>query len=100
MAFAEELSGKLGFIYFLFGVSITFLGIAARAILPNIEAQKAMPMLLYHLLPAGFTGLIVATFLALAMSTADTALLVVSMPIRLAQNRGSSQVDLANALPA
>ena len=39
-------------------------------------------MILFHLLPVGLTGLIMATFLAVAMSTADTALLVVASTLQ------------------
>ncbi len=65
-------------LYVIFGVAITFLGVAAKAILPDIEAAKSIPLLMAHILPTGLNGLMVATFIGIAMSTADTALLVVS----------------------
>ena len=69
-------------IYFIFGIAITFLGLAARTLFPDIEAQKAMPMLISHIMPVGLKGLSIAAFLAVAMSTADTALLVVSTTLQ------------------
>lgn len=68
--------------YFFFGIAITFLGIASRAILPSIEANMAMPALMSKLLPTGLLGLVIAAFLATAMSTADTSLLIVASTLQ------------------
>ncbi len=51
-------------------------GLAARAIDPNLgdEADKAIPMLVNKLLPAGLKGLMFAAFLAALMSSVDSYL--------------------------
>ncbi len=69
-------------LYVLFGLALMFLGVAAKAILPDIEASKSVPLLIQHVLPVGLNGLMVATFIGIAMSTADSALLVVSSTLQ------------------
>ena len=57
-------------LYFLFGLSITFLAVVVRSLLPDIEPQKALPGLLSHIMPVGLKGLSIAAFLVVAMSAA------------------------------
>ncbi|MBT3375517.1 MAG: sodium:solute symporter family protein [Lentisphaerae bacterium] len=69
-------------LYFLLGLSVTFLGVVARAALPAVDPQQAMPAVLLHVLPSGFAGLAIVAFLGAAMSTADTALVVVATTLQ------------------
>jgi len=57
---------------------ITFIGIAARVLLPDIQAESSFPALVMSILPAGVNGLMIATLLAAVMSSADTCLLTTS----------------------
>ncbi|WP_054310482.1 sodium:solute symporter family protein [Mesorhizobium sp. 1M-11] len=67
----------------VFGVILTFLGIAAKALLPaDTNPVNAMPDLMRQLLPSGLIGLLVAAFLAVAMSTASTTLLVTATTLQ------------------
>lgn len=67
----------------VFGVILTFLGIAAKALLPaDTNPVNAMPDLMVQLLPTGVIGILVAAFLAVAMSTASTTLLITATTLQ------------------
>ncbi|MFH2202000.1 MAG: sodium:solute symporter family protein [Elusimicrobiota bacterium] len=55
-----------------------FLGICARALFANVDAEMALPMLLKTVLPAGITGIVVASYYSAIMSTADSCLMAAS----------------------
>lgn len=54
------------------------LGLLARVVFPNVEAEMAMPMLLRHALPVGVTGIVLAAYFSAIMSTADSCLIASS----------------------
>ncbi len=54
---------------------ITFAGIAARVLLPEIQPESALPSLIMSTIPTGLNGLVIIAFLAAVMSSADTCLL-------------------------
>ena len=54
---------------------ITFIGMAARVLLPEISPESALPSLIMEILPAGLNGMVIAALLAAVMSSADTVLL-------------------------
>jgi len=54
------------------------LGMMARVVFPNVEAEMAMPMLLRHALPVGVTGIVLAAYFSAIMSTADSCLIASS----------------------
>jgi len=54
---------------------ITFAGIAARVLLPEIQPESALPALVMSTIPTGLNGLVMIAFLAAVMSSADTCLL-------------------------
>lgn len=53
----------------------TFLGLASRALYPEMDSEAAMPRMLADELPIGVTGLVLAAFFSAVMSTADSCLL-------------------------
>jgi len=57
---------------------VTVTGMTARAILPGISPESALPALVMHAVPVGISGLIIAALLAAVMSSADTCLLTTS----------------------
>ena len=54
------------------------LGLMARVVFPNAEAEMAMPMLLRDALPVGVTGVVLAAYFSAIMSTADSCLIASS----------------------
>ena len=70
---------RKGFIYAgIFGIVFLFAtssaGILARVLDPTINSDAAFPELIARLMPAGFTGLLVAGFIAIIMSSASSFL--------------------------
>lgn len=65
------LAGAFG-ILFLFATSSA--GILARALDPTISSDAAFPELISRLIPAGFTGLLVAGFISIIMPSASSFL--------------------------
>jgi len=59
-------------IYTIFGVVLTFLGIAIKYLLPTIDADIALLEGFVHYLPAGMLGLGIIALMAVIMSSADT----------------------------
>jgi SSS family solute:Na+ symporter len=57
---------------------ITTVGMCARILFPEIEAQQAFPMIIQEVFPEGVGGLVIASLLAALMSSADTCLLTIS----------------------
>ncbi|MBW2598793.1 MAG: sodium:solute symporter family protein [Deltaproteobacteria bacterium] len=57
---------------------ITFAGIAARVLLPEIQPESALPALVMSTIPTGLNGLVIIALLAAVMSSADTCLLTTS----------------------
>ena len=55
-----------------------FLGVCARALFHDVEAEMAIPKLLTVVLPAGITGIVVAAYFSAIMSTADSCLMASS----------------------
>jgi len=55
-----------------------FLGMCARVVYPSAEAEMALPMLIRDVLPAGVTGIVIASYFSAIMSTADSCLMASS----------------------
>ncbi len=55
-----------------------FLGMCARVVFPEAEAEMAMPMLIRDILPVGVTGIVIAAYFSAIMSTADSCLMASS----------------------
>lgn len=51
------------------------LGLCARALFPDVEAETALPRLIHSVLPVGAMGLVLAAYFSAIMSTADSCLL-------------------------
>jgi len=69
--------------YTVFSAAAIGMGLAARAIFPDIgpDAELAMPLLAQELLPGVLTGLVLAGLFAATMSTADSQILSCSAAI-------------------
>jgi len=55
-----------------------FLGMCAKVVFPEAEAEMALPMLIRDILPAGVTGIVIAAYFSAIMSTADSCLMASS----------------------
>jgi solute:Na+ symporter, SSS family len=55
-----------------------FLGMCARVVFPDAEAEMGLPMLIRDLLPVGVTGVVIASYFSAIMSTADSCLMAAS----------------------
>lgn len=55
-----------------------FLGMCARSVFPDAEAEKALPMLIAQVLPAGIGGIVLASYFSAIMSTGDSCLMASS----------------------
>ena len=55
-----------------------FLGMCARVVFPEAEAEMALPMLIRDILPIGVTGIVIAAYFSAIMSTADSCLMASS----------------------
>jgi solute:Na+ symporter, SSS family len=55
-----------------------FLGMCARVMFPDVEAEMGMPMLIRDVLPLGVTGIVIAAYFSAIMSTADSCLMASS----------------------
>lgn len=65
------LSGAFGILFCFVSSTI---GIIAFVLYPDISPDQALPTLVKNALPVGFTGLVLASLLAVVMSTADSYL--------------------------
>ncbi len=54
------------------------LGMMSRVLFPGIDAELGVPRLLTHVLPAGVTGIVVASYFSAIMSTADSCMIASS----------------------
>jgi SSS family solute:Na+ symporter len=61
-----------------FALGITFIGMGASALLPNISPEQAFPAIVKEVLPPVASGLVLAALLCAVMSSADTTLLSAS----------------------
>lgn len=55
-----------------------FLGMMARIVVPGVEAELGVPILLKIVLPMGITGLVIASYFSAIMSTADSCIIASS----------------------
>lgn len=55
-----------------------FLGMCARLVFPEAEAEMALPALIRDTLPVGVTGIVIASYFSAIMSTADSCLMASS----------------------
>lgn len=55
-----------------------FLGMCARALYPDVEAEQGLPLLIAQVLPTGIAGIVVAAYFSAIMSTADSCLMASS----------------------
>lgn len=55
-----------------------FLGMCAKVVFPEAEAETAMPLLIKTVLPMGVTGIVIAAYFSAIMSTADSCLMASS----------------------
>lgn len=51
------------------------LGMFARVLFPDVEAEMGLPLLIKSVLPVGIVGLVIAAYFSAIMSTADSCLL-------------------------
>ncbi|MDR0393268.1 MAG: sodium:solute symporter family protein [Puniceicoccales bacterium] len=64
-----------GLFYFFLMFFLIGIGVLAKILYPNlINADQAVPMLVQNLMPVGIKGFVLAGFLAILMSTADSSL--------------------------
>jgi SSS family solute:Na+ symporter len=54
------------------------LGMTARVLFPEVEAEMGLPLLIAEVLPAGIAGLVIAAYFSAIMSTADSCLMAAS----------------------
>ncbi|MCF7808405.1 MAG: sodium:solute symporter family protein [Candidatus Marinimicrobia bacterium] len=66
------------FEYPLMAFTGVFLGVLARVLIPNVEAEMGVPILLREVLPIGLTGIVVASYFSAIMSTADSCIIAAS----------------------
>lgn len=64
--------------YPLMAFSGVLLGMCARVLLPEADAESAVPMMIRDLLPLGLTGIVIAAYFSAIMSTADSCLMASS----------------------
>ncbi|MBU1109868.1 MAG: sodium:solute symporter family protein [Candidatus Riflebacteria bacterium] len=55
-----------------------FLGMCARLVFPEAEAEMALPMLIRDVLPAGVAGIVIASYFSAIMSTSDSCMMAAS----------------------
>ncbi len=61
-----------------FAFSIVLIGMCAKSMFPNISPELSLPMVIAEVLPVWSGGLVIAAFLAVLMSSADTLLMTTS----------------------
>ncbi|MBY6186678.1 sodium:solute symporter family protein [Marinobacter hydrocarbonoclasticus] len=64
--------------YPLMAFSGVLLGMCARVLLPEADAESAVPMMIRDILPLGLTGIVIAAYFSAIMSTADSCLMASS----------------------
>lgn len=55
-----------------------FLGMCARLVFPEAEAEMALPMLIRDVLPVGVAGIVIASYFSAIMSTSDSCMMAAS----------------------
>lgn len=55
-----------------------FLGMVSSVLIPGVEAEMGIPILLREVLPAGITGIVIASYFSAIMSTADSCIIASS----------------------
>ncbi|KON27182.1 hypothetical protein AC481_05485 [miscellaneous Crenarchaeota group archaeon SMTZ-80] len=75
---AQRVPIYTGLIIIPFALSIVLLGLSARVLASHISPEEAIPFLVVHHLPPVISGLLVISFIAAFMSSADTCLLTAS----------------------
>lgn len=75
---ARKVPVYTGLIIIPFALSIVVLGLSARVLAPQISPEEAIPFLVVHHLPPIISGLLIISFIAAFMSSADTCLLTSS----------------------
>ena len=60
------------------GFTGVLLGMTARVLFPEVEAEMGLPLLIAEVLPAGIAGLVIAAYFSAIMSTADSCLMAAS----------------------
>lgn len=55
-----------------------FLGMCARVLFPEVEAETGLPLLIKNVLPVGIAGVVIAAYFSAIMSTADSCLMASS----------------------
>lgn len=63
-----------GFLSIPFYITVGMIGIIAFIVIPNVDANHAVPALVDRLVPLGLKGFVIAGLLAIFMSTADSIL--------------------------
>lgn len=66
------------FEYPVMAFSGVILGLMASVIVPNVESELGVPMLLKIVLPVGLTGIVIASYFSAIMSTADSCIIASS----------------------
>ncbi len=68
-----------GFVeYPLMAFTGVLLGMCARVVFPESEAEMALPRLICEVLPIGITGIVIASYFSAIMSTADSCMMASS----------------------
>ncbi len=55
-----------------------FLGMISSVLIPGVEAEMGVPILLREVLPVGVTGIVIASYFSAIMSTADSCIIASS----------------------
>jgi SSS family solute:Na+ symporter len=72
---AQQSAILSAFLFIPLAFAITFIGMAARVLYPDISAEGAFPQVITSMLSPVLSGLILAALVAALMSSADTCLL-------------------------
>ena len=71
----------MGVILLVVGALVMLIGVFGRILFPDIEPGEVIPVLTSGLVPVGLTGIVLAGYLSMANSTADSELLGVTSNI-------------------
>ncbi len=78
---ARKASYLAAVLFIIFGIALTFVGLAAKNNFPNINSSEALYYGFFQLLPTHLLGLAIVVILAAIMSTIDTELFVLSSSV-------------------
>jgi SSS family solute:Na+ symporter len=76
---AQQSAILSAFLFIPLAFAITFIGMSAKVLYPEIPAEEAFPQVIASVLSPGLSGLILAALVATLMSSADTCLLTQSV---------------------